>query len=170
MIEQEPICGVRTHFYHDASSYDMFRDHRVVESAFNVRRECTSWTHNGEVQHARKWQCYYGQPYQCTWLFNFLPTLHGRSVETSKHMASNMRSCLCFVLTGKMSHVLCGGETNQKEVNTKHMAVSWEIPAQSPNPSLCCQSVDVGHLRPYRLQNHAEPPQCERHGLMLFAG
>ncbi len=31
MIEQEPFCGVRTHFYHDASSYDMFRDRRVVE-------------------------------------------------------------------------------------------------------------------------------------------
>ncbi len=32
MIEQEPFCGVRTHFYHDASSYDMFRDRRVVEN------------------------------------------------------------------------------------------------------------------------------------------
>ncbi len=32
MIKQEPFCGVRTHFYHDASSYDMFRDRRVVES------------------------------------------------------------------------------------------------------------------------------------------
>ena len=32
VIEQEPFCGVRTHFYHDASSYDMFRDRRVVES------------------------------------------------------------------------------------------------------------------------------------------
>ncbi len=32
MIEQEPFCGVRTHLYHDASSYDMFRDRRVVES------------------------------------------------------------------------------------------------------------------------------------------
>ncbi len=31
MIEQEAFCGVRTHFYHDASSYDMFRDRRVVE-------------------------------------------------------------------------------------------------------------------------------------------
>ena len=31
MIEQEPFCGVRTHFYHNASSYDMFRDRRVVE-------------------------------------------------------------------------------------------------------------------------------------------
>ncbi len=31
MIEQEPSCGMRTHFYHDASSYDMFRDRRVVE-------------------------------------------------------------------------------------------------------------------------------------------
>ena len=34
MIEQEPFCGVRTHFYHDVSSYDMFRDRRVVESHF----------------------------------------------------------------------------------------------------------------------------------------
>ncbi len=32
MIEQEPFCGVRTHFYHNASSYDMFRDRRVVEA------------------------------------------------------------------------------------------------------------------------------------------
>ncbi len=31
MIEQEPFCGVRTHFYHNASSYDMFRDRRVAE-------------------------------------------------------------------------------------------------------------------------------------------
>ncbi len=31
VIDQEPFCGVRTHFYHDGSSYDMFRDHRVVE-------------------------------------------------------------------------------------------------------------------------------------------
>ena len=31
VISQEPFCGVRTHFYHDASSYDMFRDRRVVE-------------------------------------------------------------------------------------------------------------------------------------------
>ena len=31
VIEQEPFCGVRTHFYHDASSYGMFRDRRVVE-------------------------------------------------------------------------------------------------------------------------------------------
>ncbi len=35
MIEQEPFCGVRTHFYHDASSYGMFRDRRVVEKSFN---------------------------------------------------------------------------------------------------------------------------------------
>ena len=41
MIEQEPFCGVRTHFYHDASSYDMFRDRRVVEKlhAHSVTRE-----------------------------------------------------------------------------------------------------------------------------------
>ncbi len=38
MIEQEPFCGVRTHFYHDASSYDMFRDRRVVEWDF-VRKQ-----------------------------------------------------------------------------------------------------------------------------------
>ncbi len=31
MIEQERFCEVRTHFYHDASSYDMFGDRRVVE-------------------------------------------------------------------------------------------------------------------------------------------
>ena len=31
MIEQEPFCGVRTHFYYNASSYDIFRDRRVVE-------------------------------------------------------------------------------------------------------------------------------------------
>ncbi len=36
MIEQEPFCGVRTHFYHDVSSYDMFRDRRVAEK--NVPR------------------------------------------------------------------------------------------------------------------------------------
>ncbi len=36
MIEQEPFCGVRTHFCHDASSDDMFRDRRVVECSFAV--------------------------------------------------------------------------------------------------------------------------------------
>ena len=37
MISQEPFCGVRTNFYHDASSYDMFRDRRVVEKCvFNL--------------------------------------------------------------------------------------------------------------------------------------
>ncbi len=34
MIEQETFCGVRTHFYYNASSYDMFRDRRVVEFVF----------------------------------------------------------------------------------------------------------------------------------------
>ncbi len=33
MIEQEPFCGVRTHFYHNASWYDMFRDRTVVENS-----------------------------------------------------------------------------------------------------------------------------------------
>ncbi len=36
MIEQEPVCGVRTHFYHDASTYNMFRDRRVVETFFDA--------------------------------------------------------------------------------------------------------------------------------------
>ncbi len=34
MIEQELFCGVRTYFYHNASSYDMFRDRRVVEQFY----------------------------------------------------------------------------------------------------------------------------------------
>ncbi len=31
VISQETFCGVRTHFYHKAISYDMFRDLGVVE-------------------------------------------------------------------------------------------------------------------------------------------
>ncbi len=38
VIEQEPFCGVRTHFYHDASLYDVFRDRRVVEFLFVTAR------------------------------------------------------------------------------------------------------------------------------------
>ena len=65
VISQEPFCGVRTHFYHDASSYDMFRDRRVVEPAFLFRRllkcnACSSWEtfvrlklrHGTVLQHA----------------------------------------------------------------------------------------------------------------------
>ncbi len=36
MIEQEPFCGVRTHFYYNTSSYDMFRDRRVVEEEIKL--------------------------------------------------------------------------------------------------------------------------------------
>ncbi len=38
MIEQEPFCGVRTHFYHNASSCDMFRDRGVVEAKHLVQQ------------------------------------------------------------------------------------------------------------------------------------
>ncbi len=40
MIEQEPFCGVRTHFYHDASSYDMFRDRGVAEARLTLDASC----------------------------------------------------------------------------------------------------------------------------------
>ncbi len=42
MIEQEPVCGVRTHFYHDARSYDMLRDRRVVEASHTHTHAHTS--------------------------------------------------------------------------------------------------------------------------------
>ena len=37
MIEQEPLCGVRTHFYYDASTHDWLCDHRVVEFYIRLR-------------------------------------------------------------------------------------------------------------------------------------
>ncbi len=77
----------------------------------------------GEVQHARKWQRS-SQPHQ--WLFNFLPTPHTRSVETSKHMAPNVQS-------GKISHVLCGGKTNHSQshsviyFNSTSYVTNWHV-------------------------------------------
>ena len=45
VIEQEPFWGVRTHFYHDVSSYNMFRDLRVVEmSIARLRIGWGSWS------------------------------------------------------------------------------------------------------------------------------
>ncbi len=41
MIEQEPFRGVRTHLYHEASSYDLFRDRRVVEQPLSHLPELT---------------------------------------------------------------------------------------------------------------------------------
>ena len=49
MIEQEPFCGVRTHFYHDASSYDMFRYRRVVEMPLPPAVGFRSWLHAGST-------------------------------------------------------------------------------------------------------------------------
>ena len=56
MIEQKPFCGVRTHFYmyQDASSYDMFRDRRVVELCFRFDGNgafgsTSSWHHDSQL-------------------------------------------------------------------------------------------------------------------------
>ncbi len=55
MIEQEPFCGVRTHFYHDASLYDMFRDRRVVERREKI--EDTEYERDGEKERERDREC-----------------------------------------------------------------------------------------------------------------
>ena len=61
-----------------------------------------------------------------------------------------------------MSHVLCGGATNPKEVNTKHMVVSWEIPAQITKSLPAGGHSKLRQPRgPCRLRNRAEPPQCQ---------
>ncbi len=54
VIEQEPFCGVRTHFYQDASSYHMFRDRRVVETLLTY--SCTE-TKTNSVTHISKIVC-----------------------------------------------------------------------------------------------------------------
>ncbi len=68
-----------------------------------------------------------------SWLFQFLPRPHGRSVETSKHTTHtcSLASALFDWFPFRNNELMLrGGTTNQEEVNTKQMAVSWEIPAQ----------------------------------------
>ncbi len=61
MIEQEPFRRVRTHFYHDASSYNMFRDRRVVEvpvkvcESQNANMSTISWPDPPTRESVREW-------------------------------------------------------------------------------------------------------------------
>ncbi len=97
----------------------------------------------------------------------FLPTLHRRSVETSKHMAhiyqwkeghACIYDCLfwlamCSVEEEPIKEII---EMSAQSTCLCVGRIRWKSPSPSPVLSLKLRQP----RRPYQLQNRAEPPQC----------